>query len=254
MEPQLSHYLICTTARSGSNLLCDYLSNTELLGKPGELFNPRVVKGGHFQKRFEFDGAVPLADYLEWIETDLSTPNGVWGAKLLWEDFSFLQGFPAFRAMFSEARIYLLARRSKVRQAVSYFLAQQTGQWMATDPAIKPIEEVKFDFDVIRVHLDRLIVQEGRWRSILEVAGIPYRDIVFEQLLADPHRVVHSIAADMGVWAAGGGAEPLRVSTEMAPQASWQTSRFGEEFCRLADFRNQADLDEIEYEQLRFID
>jgi LPS sulfotransferase NodH len=254
MEQQPSHYLICTTARSGSNLLCDYLCNTKLLGKPGELFNPRVVKGGHFQKRFEFDGAVPLAEYIDWIETELSSPNGVWGAKLLWEDFSFLQGFPAFRAMFSEARIYLLTRRSKLRQAVSYFLAQQTGQWMATDPASKPIEEVEFDFSTIRAHLDRLILQEGRWQSILEVSAIPYRDIVFEQLAADPHGMVHSIAADMGVWAAGDGAEPLRVSTEMVPQANARTREFVEEFCRLTDFRNQRPSGGIEYEGLRFVD
>ena len=37
-------YVICTTARSGSNLVCDYLAKTGRLGRPTEFFNPDIVR------------------------------------------------------------------------------------------------------------------------------------------------------------------------------------------------------------------
>ncbi|WP_198373822.1 Stf0 family sulfotransferase [Roseomonas rosulenta] len=92
--------------------------------------------------------------------------------KLLFEDFEFLGGYLTVRDFLSEAVVIRLVRRNKLSQAISYYMAQQTGQWVSTDPARIPAEEVCFDFDAIRNHLKRLCHQDAMWDAQLDCLGI----------------------------------------------------------------------------------
>src|SRR3954452_15582546 len=70
-------YAICTSPRSGSNLLCQILSSTGVLGHPLEYFN---TSG----RRAYTDPAFPEhpTEQIRWILTKGATPNGVYGVKL----------------------------------------------------------------------------------------------------------------------------------------------------------------------------
>ena len=109
--PMLS-YLVCATPRSGSTLLCHELDRTGVAGHPEEYFEalrksglPRrpheyfdperhanIVERLAFREMPESDAAQPsplwhpdtYGEYLAWALQEGTTPNGVFGAKLMW--------------------------------------------------------------------------------------------------------------------------------------------------------------------------
>ena len=113
MTPERS-YLVCATPRSGSTLVCEALKETGVAGRPEEYFEalrhsgrPRAPAGVLPRRRGPLDprsprrarvGAEPpprsplwsraaYDRYLEWAFEAGTTPNGVFGAKLMWGYF-----------------------------------------------------------------------------------------------------------------------------------------------------------------------
>jgi LPS sulfotransferase NodH len=212
------NYIICTTARSGSNLLCDVLRNTGKLGHPVEAFNPDFMRTAGYREYIEPDAPVSVEHFVEWLKQRHRTRNGIFGTKMLYEDHNIFRRFPSFAEFFLKARIIHLRRRSKLRQAISYFFAEETGQWVATDQARRRPEDVAFDFDAIRNHMDRLVVQDASWTTILNGLGIDYLEIYFEDFLADMQTKLNEIGAYVG--AEEGDLEPRVTLIEQANPAS----------------------------------
>src|SRR6187401_2384980 len=67
-------YVIISTPRSGSTLLCRGLASTNLAGIPEEYFNPDLEDWARRR-----DGVDPAA-YVEWLLSERVSPNGVFGA------------------------------------------------------------------------------------------------------------------------------------------------------------------------------
>lgn len=191
-------YIICTTARSGSNLFCDYLRNTRVLGRPGEALNPDIVRGGRFGERFPTNSPVSVRKYIEWMLANHRSRNGIFGIKILFEDFEFYKGFDAFQELMASSFLVHLRRRSKVRQAISYYFAEETGQWVHTDPARKRIEDVAFDYNRLEQHLIRLTRQDAMWQTYLNGLRLPYREVHFEEFVRDPGQELGEICRCMG--------------------------------------------------------
>ena len=76
MEPRIS-YLICATPRCGGYLLFEALENTGLAGSPGEYF----WEDERWAKKW---GATDYTDFLDKVKEKSTTPNGVFGTKLMW--------------------------------------------------------------------------------------------------------------------------------------------------------------------------
>ncbi|WP_198372710.1 Stf0 family sulfotransferase [Roseomonas rosulenta] len=76
MNTAPKRFVICTTARSGSNLVCDYIAITARLGKPTEFLNPDIVRRGAYGRRFDAPEPISLTDYVKWVATTHATPNG----------------------------------------------------------------------------------------------------------------------------------------------------------------------------------
>ena len=86
-------YLVAATQRSGSTLLCRALADTGVAGRPEEYFltgPPEAFPPGW---TFWEDGifALPHGEmdregYLELVFRLGTTPNGVFGAKLMWNN------------------------------------------------------------------------------------------------------------------------------------------------------------------------
>ena len=172
MMPPLRSYLVCATPRSGSTLLCHLLAQTGLAGRPEEYFEALRHSGlprrpaeyfdperhANIIERLAFrempDGAQPRPNplwrpesydrYLDWALEEGTTPNGVFGAKLMWGylgDFADLlrgiegnAGLPIpelLERSFPDLRYVQITRRDKVRQAVSLWKAVQTQAWRA---------------------------------------------------------------------------------------------------------------------------
>src|SRR6478735_9728692 len=167
-EPNLS-YLVCATPRSGSTLVCQALKETGVAGRPEEYFEALEHSGrprrpeeyfdavddpsilNHLGRRGSLEDPPPRSPlwsrtaydrYLEWAMEQGTTPNGVFGAKLMWGylgDFvSLLRNIPENRdlslaellpAVFPDLTFVRVVRANKVRQAVSLWKAVQTANW-----------------------------------------------------------------------------------------------------------------------------
>src|SRR4051794_31844384 len=76
-------YIICTTPRSGSNLLCDLLLGSGAMGRPREVFNIKATLVPVAKQNGLLDGepeAVEMGAYLDLVLTKYTTQNGVFGA------------------------------------------------------------------------------------------------------------------------------------------------------------------------------
>jgi LPS sulfotransferase NodH len=216
-------YLVCATPRSGSTLLVESLKSTGVAGRPEEFFEARVRTGrprtaaGYFREPGAPDigdilgdpeklGPAPdyssldgIDDYAQHLRRSFAlgtTPNGVFGAKLMWMhlgDFREFAGrLPAFRglsleellpAVFPRPRYVWVTRRDKVRQAVSLWKAIQTEAWRGdADPAA---HEPRFHREALD-HLVRMLADhDAHWESFFTRAGIEPLAISYEDDLSD---------------------------------------------------------------------
>jgi LPS sulfotransferase NodH len=239
--PRKTSYIICTTARSGSNLLCDYLGNTGLLGHPIEFFNPKIVSAGVFDLRFPHSGAISISSYVAWLKTTFRSANGILGIKLLYEDFELLSGFPAFQQLLQESELIYLSRANKISQAVSYFLAEMTGQWISEDPPIRRRDEVEYDFARIREIHQFLTKQELGWRDIFAAMSVAPYNIEYPSYCANPGATLRGIGALMDITMEG-----ARLLTSMVEQKGTDNARLSDKYrreLRASLFANKSRVD-----------
>lgn len=246
MSTQPTSLIICTTARSGSNLLCDYLNNTGAIGVFAEYFNPDVVRKGTFGKRFEFGSQVSVTEYIQFLRSSYATPEGAWGAKLLYEDIEHLVVFPAMRDLLSSARLVFLRRRSKLSQAVSYYLAKTTGKWVATDKALTPLEDVEFDFAAINRHLEMLARQEALWTTLFRRFKQRPLEVIYEDLIESPEATITSILKFSGL-----DVKDIAIKTNLSEQRSSRNKEFCAAYLEKR-WAFETPSDSVEYCQLRF--
>ncbi len=192
-------YIICAAPRTGSNVLCDYLKHTHLAGNPAEYFNPDFIISAAKKNAFGAEEPLRTRKYIQGLVKGSGTKNGVVGIKLLYEHFVKFSHSLAFQELFMESKIIFLSRSSKIQQAVSFYFAQCTGQWLGSNtPRMRP-EDVPFDFDKIKSHMNWLIQQEISWRLFFEAASVVPYNIVYEDFVLNPGRVVSDILATLGV-------------------------------------------------------
>jgi LPS sulfotransferase NodH len=237
-------YLVCATPRSGSTLVCQALKDTGVAGRPEEYFEA-LEHSGRPRRPEEYFNAVEdpsilnqltrrgIADepqprsplwsrtaydrYLEWAMEQGTTPNGVFGAKLMWGylgDFvSLLRNVPEYRdlpladllpASFPELTLVRVLRANKVRQAVSLWKAVQTASWRQegeSDPVAGAPEDsdvppyksfldehlpaLRFNYNAISHLLGQILRDEARWDAFFEHVRIKPVLVLYENFAAD---------------------------------------------------------------------
>ncbi len=242
MKPERS-YLVCATPRSGSTLVCHALEKTGVAGKPEEYFEalrhsgrPRRPEeyflgtedqsirdhlgeraiGSELQPRSPLWSRAAYDRYLEWTFEAGTTPNGVFGAKLMWGYFgelvSLLRNIPAYRdvplaeilpTVFPDLTLVRVVRANKVRQAVSLWKAVQTATWREDQASAKAasvegdgappyrtfIEEhrpqLRFHFRAIDHLLAQILAEEASWDAFFEHAHVKPILVLYENFEAD---------------------------------------------------------------------
>jgi LPS sulfotransferase NodH len=190
VEPTRS-YVICCVQRTGSWLLAHTLADTGYAGRPSDFFDEEERKT-HTREWGLPSGA--LAPYIQAVRDHATTPNGVLGSKLMWNDFDWLRssiappagtdaGLEFMRMAFGDPRFVWLRRRDKVRQGISWWRASVTGQW-----GLRPDQEAgQLAPDVERIlPLVRFAQQcEDGWRQWFTSTGIQPCEVVYEDLAED---------------------------------------------------------------------
>ncbi len=154
--------------------------------------------------------------YLEWAFEAGTTPNGIFGAKLMWGYFgdfvSLLRNVPAYRdvplaellpSAFPDLTFVRVVRANKVRQAVSLWKAVQTATWREDQASAKAasvegdgsppyrsfIEEhrpqLRFHYRAIAHLLEQILVEESCWDAFFEHSGIKPVLVLYENFAAD---------------------------------------------------------------------
>ena len=234
MKPTRS-YLVCSTPRSGSTLVCKALRDTGVAGRPEEYFEALRSTGrprrpeeyfAGVDDRSIFDelgdpgdgGSPPPAwsrtaydRYLDWAMEAGTTPNGVFGAKMMWQylgDFvGLLRGIPDYRdlplsellpAAFPDLTFVRVVRANKIRQAVSLWKAVQTASWSDKGGDGAPTEEapyrayldehkpqLRFHYQAISHLLDQTLAAEASWDAFFEHTRIKPILVLYENFYAD---------------------------------------------------------------------
>ncbi len=229
VQPHTS-YLICTTPRSGSTLLCEALKNTGLAGQPEEYF---FFTSQAFWK--ELWGTSSDADYVARAIKEGTTSNGVFGAKMMWRHVDTFVGqlrtIPGYERLsapeflstvFPNLRYIFMTRSDKVRQAVSLWKACQTNIWAVMDKTSpdrislsnrsflghhpltwmyrQPFTgELHFDFESIDASVREIESQEVAWQKYFAENGITPFTVVYEDLVAAYEQTAIQILKELAI-------------------------------------------------------
>jgi trehalose 2-sulfotransferase len=235
-------YLICSTPRTGSSLLCDALTGTGVAGRPEEYFQFRARTGYPRRPQEYFEGADDpeifdilgprtrveedearydpsrferYEQYLEWAVRAGTTPNGVFGAKVMWGYFNgFVTGLrwalprrqrlavpELVQSVFPNLTYIAVSRRDKVRQAVSLWRALQTWSWSSEQRAAGG--HLTYSHAAI-AHLIRDIEDhELGWRSYFRECGVEPFDVVYEDFSGRYEDTIRDILRHLGIAEAG---------------------------------------------------
>lgn len=213
-------YLVLATPRSGSTLLGQGLQATGLAGDPKEFFGHKMA---FWMERW---GTPTLPAYAARLIEERSTPNGVFGAKLLYGQLRHLEGLiaqdqalaplslpDALRGLFPGLHLIWATREDKTRQAISWFKARQTGvwgqdaaretvklgrAWRLGDEPLQP-DELAFDFDGIAALRRQAEEEDAAIGRFIAASGFPAFRVVYEEFSPRYEETIGELLRWLGV-------------------------------------------------------
>jgi trehalose 2-sulfotransferase len=246
----VTSYLVCATPRSGSTLLCEALAVTGVAGRPYEFFEALPATGVPRRPLDYLEGlddpdarslvadAPPhrpppysdlrgmrrYADHLERARRLGTTPNGVFGAKIMWahleplaaqtaDEYGGLELRELLRAVFDDPCYVWVRRGDTVRQAVSLWRAMQTQTWRAENDASQDGGEPRYSFPALRHLVELLTAQDAAWERFFADSGSDVLALSYEEVAADVGGALARTLEHIGVAAppdAPAAAAPIR--------------------------------------------
>ncbi|MDH4309150.1 MAG: Stf0 family sulfotransferase [Acidimicrobiia bacterium] len=227
--PVTRSYLLCTTPRSGSNLLCDALTQTQLLGTPTEYLEFGIATP-YLARRW---GTSNLLDFMETLRRHRVGPNGVFGMKIHWHQLKALTeslalgGKPmrdlpvrqiglVLEAIAPDAHLIRLSRSDMLSQSISLFKASGTQQWSSYMEKRGGPPEYSYD-ELLKCYLS-IAWSERLWTRLFDRLGRPVLWFDYEDVTKRRQEVVDRIAETVGI---GHAAPPLAAPTLHKQSDGW---------------------------------
>jgi LPS sulfotransferase NodH len=197
-------YFVCATPRTGSSLLCGLLDSTGVAGHPEAYFRP--PDRSMWAARWGLPSGSSRLDFVQAARAAGSTPNGVFGAKLMWDALEQLVGEfddEVGWAAFGRVAFVYLRRTDAVAQAVSRVRAEQTGVWSdGAGSSAGSSAVLSFDAGAITAYLAEVEAENVAWESWFATNGVePFR-VRYEDLDADNVGVTAEVLEFLGLRAA----------------------------------------------------
>ena len=184
-------YIICATQRSGSTLLCSFLSNLRIAGQPEEFLLP--------EREVEFPFSTEnYADYVCQLLDHFATSNGVSGVKIMnntWEyvlgrlreqpEFAKLSEAEIVERLFPNVKFIFMTRRNKFRQAISLSRAEKSRVWEKHNQILQkqsPVQTQLHPF-YLKSALKRVHEREQTWIDFFKRNDIQPLEIEYETLV-----------------------------------------------------------------------
>ncbi|MEM9230090.1 MAG: Stf0 family sulfotransferase [Pseudomonadota bacterium] len=213
-------YMICTSPRSGSTLLCRLLAATGLAGKPGSHFHAPSVQRWlqSFDRPTEgyesdLDAVRAAFDAAITYGTD---GTDIFGLRMQRPSFEFFMRqmtavFPGYvrdseriEAAFGPTLFIQLSRQNKLDQAISYVKATQTGLWhKAPDGTeIERLSEPRepfYDSAEITRQMHTFVGHDAEWSDWFDRQRIEPLNLTYDALSADPTATLARILQCLGL-------------------------------------------------------
>jgi LPS sulfotransferase NodH len=247
---------VCATPRSGSTLLCELLTASGVAGRPLEHVESLRADGRPLEPREYFTGLedpevlgrlppsapslpqhVPIRERLDAVVRHATTPNGVFGTKVMWSYMADLQDRLAelpelaplgdaerVAALLGDVRWVHVHRPDRCAQAVSMWRAVQTRAWRADDDdACDPA----YSFAGIDHLVRQLEAQQRAWREWFAAEEVEPLCLSYDEIAADPPAALRRTLAHVGIEEAPG--EPSR-EPPLRRQAGAQSREWAERY------------------------
>ncbi|MEO1190521.1 MAG: Stf0 family sulfotransferase [Pseudomonadota bacterium] len=240
-------YILCTSPRSGSTLLCKLLTATGKAGRPDSHFHEPSLAAwlGYYDlERADFSSErEALAAAVEAARQTGTGDTGIFGLRLQRHSFDFFMQqlgrlYPGLKsdsarieAAFGPTRFLHLTRLGKLDQAVSYVKAEQTGLWhRAADGSelerLSEPQDPSYDADAIAKRLAEAEALDAAWRTWFAVEGITPLQLTYEALAENPHATLATIMDALEVeWQPSRPVDPPVAKLADAVSRDW-ASRF----------------------------
>lgn len=195
MYPPSLSYMVCSTPRSGSNLLCELAIQTGRLGIPDENLGKAPVMR-EFAERHGLLRASSIEIVRRFIETT-QTQNGVFGFKAHLAYFEALRREVSISEVLPQLKHIYLDRRDNLMQAISLTRAIVTRHWstLHSSTNAKP----SYSADGICASLRSLLADKAQWETYFALAGVSPLRILYEDLVEDPNREFSRISETFGI-------------------------------------------------------
>jgi LPS sulfotransferase NodH len=247
----VTSYLVCATPRSGSTLLCEALSATGVAGDPLEFFEA-VPETGEPRRPLDYlqgldepgtlalvAGAPPhppppysdlrgverFEDHLARVREWGTTPNGVFGAKIMWphlEDLARRLGAADRHGLvdelFDRPRLVWVRRDDTVRQAISLWRAMQTQSWRAENATATG--EPQYSEAAISHLVAQLGEHDAAWERFFARAAGPVLELTYEDIATDLAGALARTLAHIGVAPPAGALDALPPMRRQADERS----------------------------------
>jgi LPS sulfotransferase NodH len=213
--------VIASVERTGSTLLCSILRGTQAAGAPEEYLNiqtknfarlrktirapklrfsqlplafARLATGRYPWKNISSFSQASFRNYLLAVARERTTPNGVFGVKMHWNQYKRHMldlglDVNVWEAPVSWVRI---TRENELRQAISFVRAAQSESWNSN---MQVVREPIYDAAAIINALDRITEENTEWDSYFATEGIVPLHITYEQLISDMDSTVRKVMA-----------------------------------------------------------
>ncbi|WP_406647415.1 Stf0 family sulfotransferase [Aliisedimentitalea scapharcae] len=205
-KSRISSYVICTTPRSGSTLLCTLLKATGIAGNPDSHFHSTSLDGWlqAYGVRTTEPSAQQAVRTVVNAAIEIGTGDtGVFGLRIQRASFDhFIQqigglhpqadcDLDRIQASFGSTRFIHLTRSNKMEQAISLVKATQTGLWhrAADGSELERLSAPKppvYDPQQIEKTLLELIEMERAWEGWFMQEGLSPMRISYDELSANP--------------------------------------------------------------------
>ena len=218
--PRYQSYIICTSPRSGSTLLCKLLSATGKCGNPDSHFHePSIadwlvdygLSGGQFPNE-----SAALTAIFDAARKRGSGNTGMFGLRMQRHSFTYFMRqmeilYPGFssdseriQAAFGNTLFIHLTRSNKLEQAISLLKATQSGLWhLATDGTelerLTEPQEPAYDAHAITQNLVELTEFEYEWKAWFASEKLEPLHVTYDELSGDPSEVLARILVQLGL-------------------------------------------------------
>ena len=214
-------YMICTTPRSGSTLLCKLLAATGQSGNPDSWFHTPSSENWvrYYLNKSPESFATPteaLSKIFHAVRNQGTNGTGIFGLRLQQKSLDYFmqqlsilhpeipRGHERFQAVFGKTLFIYLSRRDRLEQAISYVKATQTGLWhIAPDGSelerLSAPQEPVYSAEDITDSLREANDGNQAWEQWFERENIKPLRVEYEALAKDPAGILRQIFDESGI-------------------------------------------------------